>query len=132
MAEIKYLGTFSYLDAIDIENLGNFTLECISTEGYYYYMITKTFQGVVSIFTWGPIIPDVDLIPPTQGKNTTAFEFKLTRLKWNEKKICNNVYSFINNKDRCISSVKLIQTSEALNMIKDMKSYIEQFGEDHN
>lgn len=129
--EIDYLGTFSYLDKIEIKNNGDFALECINDDGYYYYMITKTFQGVVSMFTWGPIIPDIDLIPEARGKGG-AYNFKLTRLKWNENKIKNAVKAFVNNRDSAITCVKLIPEKEALEMIKDMKSYIEQFGEDHN
>lgn len=129
--EINYLGTFSYLDSIEIDNLGNFTLECISDDGYYYYMVVKTFQGVASIFTWGPIIPDIELIPEAKGKDG-AYQFKLTRIKWNEKKIGNTIYSFINNKDRQISSVRLINEKDALPQIKDMADYISKFGEDHN
>jgi len=129
--EIRYLPSTSYGEILDIDNQGEFALEACNDDGYFYYMVVKTFQGTVSIFTWGPIIPDMELIPEARGKEG-AYTFKLTRLKWNEKKIKNTVTAWITNRDRGITQAKLISEQEALIQIKDMQKYIMQFGEDHN
>lgn len=109
---------------IDIDNIGNFALEAINEDdGFYYYLLTKTTLGTSTIIHYGPVIPDINRLPDNYSIN---FE----RVKFNDKKIVMWINKWLNDKFRHITSAYIIDENQFKDNYKDVKEYIENYGDD--
>lgn len=109
---------------IDIDNIGNFALEAINEEdGFYYYLLVKTALGAATIIHYGPIVPDVTRLPDNYSIN---FE----RLKFNDKKMALWINKWLNDKVKHITAAYIIEEAQFKGNYKDVKEYIENYGDD--
>ena len=51
------------MSSIDVEDIGNCVLEAVDQNGCYHYLIVSTANGYSKVVEWGPVIPDVDIVP---------------------------------------------------------------------
>lgn len=125
---VEYNKESSYLSTIDIEDIGNCALECIgkdpkSGEIFYYYLVIKTLLGTTTIFTCGPLIPDIDLLP-------NGFTQHISKLNYNSDKISREVNTFINDFKKKIYDIKVITDLEAATNFINLEEYITKYNED--
>ena len=115
--EIEYNKDIVALNFIDIQDIGNCCLECISADEMYFYIINKTSLGVCTMFTCGPIIPDVSLIP-------SGFAIIINKIEYNTKLILKELSLYINNKNKKIVEVNEISVEQAVKEFRDIGKYI--------
>ena len=108
---------------VEIDELGDFGLEAINAEGYYYYVAVRCFQGMAVIATCGPIIPDVDLLP-------SGFSMSLSKTPFREDKMTKFLNLFLNDKHRLLTEARLISFEEALSQFRELKDYLINLSED--
>jgi hypothetical protein len=65
---------------LDIDELGQVALEAKDSESMFYYLIIRTSLGQSSIVEYGPIVPDIAIIPDLT-------EIRFQRVDFNELKI---------------------------------------------
>lgn len=124
MTSIEFDNEFVPQNIIDIPELGNFALEGINEkDGLYYYLLVKTSLGTSSIFTFGPIIPDVDLLPENYSFNYQRIPFKDTKMKM-------FVSKWLNDFKRKISIANIISEEDFISNIKDLKLYINTYSDE--
>lgn len=92
--------------SLDVEDVGNVSIEGVNEEGYFSYIIIKTTFGKTNIFTFGPIIPDLDELV----KN---FSFNYSSMTYNQGKIVKLIFSWLNDNKK-LTSAKIIEEDEAL------------------
>lgn len=103
---------------LEVSDLGNFAIEAWNDDGYYYYMIIKTEYGISSMFTCGPVAPDVEHLP-------SGYKCTLGRIDYKENKIIGAIKFFLNDKTAKITEAKVIEIEDAAEQFRSLKEYIE-------
>lgn len=112
------------LGSIDIEDIGNCALECISADIYYYYIVIRTSLGKTAMFTCGPIVPDTDSL-------IDGFTSKLNIFNFNADRIKKGLDYFINDSHKItITKINKIDFEEASKQFKNLGDYLLTYGVD--
>lgn len=111
----EYAVQKTFMQAIDIVDIGNFGIRCSNNEGCEYYLLAKTVMGKTSIISFGPTIPDIPVL-------IDKFNVSFTKIDYKESKIIKIVQTFINDPNKEVSNVEEIvdvEFWEAFPIIKD-------------
>lgn len=92
--------------SIDVVDMGNTALKCLSTKLDSYYLITKTIMGKTHIIKFGPVCPDIDLL-------LSNFSVEYKKMDYKESVLYKEIEKFINDAKRAISDVVEITEYEA-------------------
>lgn len=117
MKTFDYFYTRTAMDTLNVENVGNCCIECANDDGLFYYLIINTSLGLTDIFTYGPIIPDINELP----KNVSC---TYKSIEYNEKKLEAIISDFINDGYKKVTQAREIQIVDALNSCQDIVSYL--------
>lgn len=117
---LEYHYTLSPDKSLYIEDVGTACLECINEDKQlFYYMIIMTKFGKSTLFTCGPIVPDIYKIP-------SGYEVSMTTMDYDEDKITYAIEKFVGGKKN-ITLVNTISLEDAIINFRDMKEYISNF-----
>lgn len=97
----NYLKTETYMDSIDIDDIGNCFLQVYNDEGREWLMSISTKLGWTNVKTFGPFILDSN----TMDNN---FYYSKNELEFKEKKIYHIIDDFINNPKKQITQIFII------------------------
>ena len=95
----------TFLDSIDIVDIGNVALRCSDQFMNEYYLITKTVYGKTVILKFGAVCPDNDVL-------LNDFLVNYKKIDYKETQICKEISKFINDPKRSIASVEEITDYE--------------------
>lgn len=124
MPLIEFANKYVPQNTIDIPELGNFALEAINEDdGFYYYLLIKTKLGTSSVVSFGPIIPDIKLLPDNYVASYQKIQFKDVKMKI-------FVDKWLNDTKKKITTASVITEDELLNNYRDIKTYIESYSEE--
>ena len=112
-----------YMKENDINNIGEFALECSNDDGFFWYYIVRTIFGTTTIAQCGPMIPDVTLLP-------SGFSQSLSKMPFKEDKLYKQISLFLNDKGRKITKAVEIPLEDAISQFRDLKDYLENYGEE--
>jgi len=115
--EFQFNNQLTPQNQIDIDNIGSFALEASNDDGLYYYYLVKTVLGHSIIASCGPIIPDLDILP-------SGFSISLHKMNYNENRLFKVINSFLNDKEKKITSAYEISIEDAINRFRDLKDYL--------
>lgn len=107
---IDYKKEEVFTKSVDIVDVGNFALQCVSGNGEEYYIIVVTVMGKTSVLKFGPVIPDLPVLCDGYNVAFKTFNFK-------EASILKEANLFINDYKKEIDEVSVITEYEALNNI---------------
>lgn len=96
----------TFNESIDVADIGNTALKCISGKHDEYYIILKTVLGKVSILTFGPVCPDLEVL-------INDFSVSYKKIDYKETAVFKEVNKFINDFRKEITSVEEITEYEA-------------------
>jgi hypothetical protein len=96
----------TFNESIDIVDIGNVALKCVSNNYDEYYIILKTVMGKVSILTFGPVCTDIEVL-------ISDFAVNYKKIDYKEQAIHKEVSKFINDFRKEITSVEEITEYEA-------------------
>ena len=97
----NYLKTETYMDSIDIDDIGNCFLQVYNDNGREWLMSVKTKLGWTTVKAFGPFILDSN----TMDSN---FSYLKKELEFKEKKLYNIIDDFINNPHKQITQIFII------------------------
>lgn len=121
MPEFEFANEWKPTNSIDIDNIGNFCLEAIDEEdGFYYYLMVKTTLGTSTIISYGPVVPDVELLPDNYNIN-------FQRLQFNDKKMNIWISKWLNDRMKKITGAYIIEEKIFKDNFKDILGYIENY-----
>lgn len=102
---------------LEVEDIGNCSIEANDDLGNFYYMVIETNLGFTKIFEYGPVQPDFN----EMCKSVTC---TFDRIEFNEKKISKRIYSFLNTPVRNITQAQMVEKDYALSGCKDIIEYM--------
>lgn len=105
-----------YNGSIDISDIGNFSIKATTDECMDYYFITNTSLGLTEIFTYGPVIPDIDYSPQND------FCSNYFQVEYDEKAINKIINKWINSNG--IKYIEEVSIGEALDSYPDIIKYM--------
>lgn len=95
----------TFLESIDIIDIGNTALRCSDQNMNEFYLITKTVFGKTAILKFGGVCPDIDAL-------LDDFTVSYKKIDYRENKISSEISKFINDPKRSITSVEEITEYE--------------------
>lgn len=113
--QFEYLQQITAQESIDIDDIGNTTIQCWSNYGETKVLIIKTMDGITEIIEFGPVNTDINELPDRVIYNYQRFEF-------NQGKIIKIINKFIN--DEIVSQVQEIDFDTAKNVVKNLIDYV--------
>lgn len=128
MHKFGYNSETVYSKELDIDELGQVCLEAIDSEAMCYYLIIRTSLGQSSIVEYGPLVPDVELLPDIT-------EVKFQRIDFNELRIKKIIKTFLQPRNKGknkIEDVNQISIDEAISRGVDILGYMKKFDKTSN
>ena len=111
-------------NSIDIDNIGDFCLEAINEDdNYYFYLMVKTTLGVASVACYGPIVPDVELLP-------SGYTARFERFDFNDKKMSLWISKWLNDRSKNITAAYIVEEKDFKNNYRDLKDYIDSYSDE--
>ena len=124
MSTFEFANEWVPTNSIDIPEIGNFYLEAIDEENLmYYYLMIKSSLGTASVMSYGPVVPDVQLLP---DKYQVSFE----RLSFNDKKIAGLISEWLNDKSKGITAAYIIDQNKFFDNYRDLKEYMNSYSDE--
>ena len=124
MATIEFNNEYLPQSLIEIPDIGNFALEAYNEkQGYFFYLMIKTMLGTATIVSYGPVVPQVTLLPESYSVNFSRVPFK-------DRKIKSTIAKWLNDRDKGLTEAKIIDEKVFFDEFRDMKEYLENYGED--
>ena len=103
--------TFEYLQRVtvdaqlEIENIGDCVILANNDLGEEFYLIIKTELGWTEMLEYGPIVPDLELLP-------FPYNISYNRIEYNQGKIERTIDKFLNNPKRLITQARIVELAE--------------------
>ena len=111
---IEYLKEVSYMDAVEIDDIGNIALVLYNDAGQEWYLLTTTSLGWTKLYMFGPLLPGVDSLV------LKSFSFTYSEIEYREYKIISMLEKFIQDPKKEISQVIEITKEEVLNRYRTL------------
>lgn len=103
----NYYGSISYLDCIDINDIGNCIIQCNNDKGEMFFLWIKTQLGLTRILSMGPYIYEKDL-----QAEIKSFYTSYSKINYSESKIHTTIKSFLNDYKKEITQAREITEEE--------------------
>lgn len=117
-ATYNYLPNITFMDSINIENIGECCLECYNDLSEGYYLWVSTSLGVTKVLQYGP---ELDGIPPTYCNYT------FQQFQYNDKKIDKLISKFLTDPGKNITQVKQVEPSDIIDKLVDLKEFMNAY-----
>lgn len=108
---------------VDIQELGQFALEGINEEGYFYYLVVRTSLGTVTLADCGPVVPDITLLP-------SGYQTSLERMPYKEDKVSRAINMWLNDRSKKLTEAKVIDIEEAIAQFRDLGEYLTNYSDE--
>lgn len=115
---VKYNPQSVLVDSLYITDIGNCALEAVDDKGLYYYLVIITKAGSTHILTWGPIVPDIILVPKGYSESYGNESYKEDKL---QKYIAKWV---LGGKGYTFTEINQIKPEEALTQYRNLGAYM--------
>lgn len=112
----NYFETSTFLGQLDVDDIGDCTIEANNDQGLVYYLIIKTIYGITHCLETGPFMIDFNELPKVSSIKYLSFEYS-------DKRINKIIDSFLNDPNRGITQAKIIDEQEVYENSKDILNY---------
>lgn len=112
----------TFNQSIDIVDMGNTSLRCTNNLLFDFYIITRTVLGKTHILKFGPVCPDLELLP-------NDFSVSYKKIDYKENQVFKEIDKFINDFKKDISSVEEITEYEAWQAFPKIQQWFENIKE---
>lgn len=100
--------TFEYLQRIivdaqlDVDNIGECVILGRNDLGEEFYLIIRTEMGWTEQINYGPVTPDIDILPFNINLNYSRFEY-------NQSKLMRSIDKFLNDPKKMITQADVVE-----------------------
>ena len=106
-----YMYVQDNLDSIDIEDIGNVSLQLINDLGQCWYMLVSTSLGWTTIKTFGPMSLTDDIL-------LYHFQLNYDLEEYNDSKLIKKIDKFINDPKKLITQIFFVDKNESIEKLK--------------
>ena len=106
-----YLFVQQNLDSIEIENIGNVSLQLNNDIGDAWYILISTSLGWTTIHTFGPIQLETLVLPH-------HFQYNYDYEEYNDQKLVKRIDKYINDPKKRITQIFFVDKDETLQMLR--------------
>ena len=117
----EYLQDVKFLDSIDIDDIGNVTLEALNDLGDQWYLDISTHLGYTDIVTIGPLVADSNQLG-------LQFSFYIQKIEYNDRKIITTIQKFINDPKKSISQLFFTSHDQICDRLKNLQEIQINYG----
>ena len=108
-----YLFVKQNLDSIEIENIGNFSIQLNNDLGETWYIVIYTTLGWTTVHTFGPLsLEDNTLL--------YNFQYNYEYQEYNDQKLVKKIDKFINDPKKVITQIFFVDKDETLERLKHL------------
>ena len=118
MHTFDYYYVATAMGQLEIEDIGNCAIQTCTDMGACYYMVITTNLGTTRFVQYGPIVPDIGVLPD-------KVEVLYKSMNWDSRKLAKEIDKFI--RTGAITQAVLIDRIEALDMCKDVARYLRKY-----
>lgn len=108
-----YLLVSEHLDSIDIEDIGNVTLQLNNDEGQCWYLSIKTSLGWTTIQYFGPVSLTNSILP-------YHFQYNYDKQEFNDVKLIKKIDKYINDPKKMITQIFFVDYDEVMQKLKSL------------
>ena len=87
----------------------------------FFYLLIRTTMGKSSVTTFGPVVPDLKLLP-------NNFELTHKRIDFDINKVRKEIRTFLLNSKRKITEAKEVTVSDIIESCPNFKEYLTNYG----
>lgn len=121
-ATINFNKEMSSQNFIDLDSIGNVCIEAINEDsGFCYYLLIKTELGFSQIFSYGPVIPEIN-------KLCNNYTVSYRKEKYNEKKLISFISKWLNDSFKGITCAYTLEEHKFLDYYVDLVQNINNKG----
>ena len=109
----------TYMQSIEVQDIGNVCLRCTSKAYEDYYISVKSLAGQAYVLIFGPCLPDVG-----DEAKLDSFSLSYTHFDYSDKKVKKAIDGIVNNAKIGITIVEEIDQDELFDHIPKKNSFI--------
>lgn len=80
-SDFRYNTQSVQIDSIMVEDIGNCALEATDQNGCCHYFIAVTKEGITELATFGPVVPDIILLPKSYSTHFERISYSDSKLQ---------------------------------------------------
>lgn len=115
-ASFEYFATTTYMDSLEVENIGDCCLEACNDSGEVYFLCISTSLGVSKILEYGPYM---------DGLSPIHLIYKYQELAYNEKKLNTIINKFLNDISKNITQVREVSYDDIKDYFISPKEFMD-------
>ena len=119
--EFDYNACVTTLNTIDIVDIGDCAIEVKNDDNMFFYLLIRTTRGKSSITTFGPVVPDLKLLP-------NNFTLSHKRIDFDINKVKKEIKTFLLNPKRKITEAKEVTAQDVIESCPNFKEYLTNYG----
>lgn len=116
--EYSYVSTATGI--LEIDNPGQCAIRASNAFGEEYYMVIRTSLGTTYLFMYGPIIPDLELLP---SKVICSVE----RFSYNDKRLQKIISTWLTDPKKAINKAEEVEDTEVFESCRDLIKYMSSY-----
>lgn len=114
-ATYEYMPNVTFMDSINIENIGECCLECYNDLGEGYYLWITTSLGMTKVLQYGP---------ETDGITPAYCSYSFQQFQYNEVKIDKLINRFITDPKKVITQIQQVDPCDIMDKLTDLKEFM--------
>lgn len=105
--------------SIEVEDMGSCAIQAFNDRGEEYNLIIETNLGVCRALTFGPVMPEFDLLPE-------KLHIQFERFNFSEKTVSKMINKFLNDPFKNITQAFTKTKEELLADLPNLRNYMSQ------
>ena len=118
MNSFEYFFTRTSMGELEVEDIGNCTIEASNDDGMFFYLNIQTNMGWTKITEYGPATPDCAELPK-------SVYCGFSRIEFDSRKICKKIQEFLNSPTRNITQAQVVDDYIMFDNCKSILEYIQ-------
>ena len=127
MVKVGYYGSFNYDKELIVDDIGNCAIEAIDIYDQFYYFVVKSELGMMSVFQYGPVSPDIKEPPKTVEASYTRRNYSKQKLLMELSKFLGKKPPVIGNKSNYIINAYEVDVQDVYNKCPNIVDIIKDW-----
>ena len=118
--QFEYSFAVTATGILELDNPGQCAIRASNDFGENYYLVIRTSLGKCYVFMYGPIVPDLAILPPRVACSVERFDY-------NEKKIQKIIKAWLTDSKKFITKAEEVEDKEIFENCRDLIKYMSDY-----